>query len=1176
MAKEKVKLEYLVTPVLDQRATTNVVREIEKIAKRGTQLNFTKVVKEANNNVKAINEIAKAAESFSKKLSAAVQGTVQKIKSLGKELSEAQQEAKALEEAYAAESDDTKKGEIQKRLSDLSSVIGDLNKQIDVQKAALKSQSSEIKRATAAQRKSIEGLNKFSAYKPADMFKGVGSGILKVISGDLKGGLMTAMSSMAKGTAGAQARSAQAKGTAKGGPEGMKDMAAAGESLGRASMAMTGAVAAISALVKFISKASSAMSDLNKAMLQGTGFAKDIGVSGKEYASTIKQVREAAMDAHGALLKYGGSSETAMQVFGAFAKESSGSIVQAAEQVKQIGGGDLQIGMFEMAKNAQVYGKALGMEAQDVAGLMGQMVNEMGASHENVQKIMGDVVKQASQAGIPVNKFMSIFKDTIPELDMFTNRIEEVTGAIKLMSKTMDPRALKDFVKAFGKSFDQMDFKQRLKMALVVGPGEMGKIMEKDFKRSTNSMAANLGEFGQEFQDIMAGKKGDIQKAATDMAARMASKGKDATQISQVMEMAQNKKLSQGGVLKQATAMRGMGMMGRMEALKSYAGRFTGGDITGLGEHVAKQLGVSEQEYKAILALDRSMDMHMVGLKKTGRTSSASINQNLKKILKQDGKITEESDEAMEQYMSNLANTNAKEAQSYIQAAATMQMDTDKDNAKSADEIAQENVIATTSIGDKIENVLGFLMEKMYYAINDVLSILDKTFSWMVGDAKQKEIIQKAAAEGGIKSQKGQAQFTKDMEKLNRLADAGASRDKMLGEFQNQMMASVGYGGEKDVEGKKRSASVLGKVMSKDDVEKFQKLYEGGKIAEAQEMLTGGSLTGLGGLNKDDLTKLLVEASKVSAQGMRDDVGPMRGTASNEAQKKQDALLQAKLRTQGKDLDERHMRGMNSDLSKKMDALDAYVAKHGQTVDKKTGQAVLSPEVAKQLGISDEDFKQIAAMKASVSSPAVAVGAPSAPGTKPAEAKAANTAIQDTAKVQEGVAKTAEAQLDQGDDIYRGINDQLSLLKKGVKFEQSWMNSKFQNVLKDATLESFRTALFEFAMLTEWDKVKQWGKDLGDKNMKPTSAADFMKKTSDWAQNVAAPTYGFATGGSIDYDQMARVHKGEYVVPKGGVLVKEGGNTSNKNVTVNATINVHTDADPKQIAAEVHNLYRAH
>lgn len=185
--------------------------------------------------------------------------------------------------------------------------------------------------------------------------------------------------------------------------------------------------------------------------------------------------------------------------------------------------------------------------------------------------------------------------------------------------------------------------------------------------------------------------------------------------------------------------------------------------------------------------------------------------------------------------------------------------------------------------------------------------------------------------------------------------------------------------------------------------------------------------------------------------------------------------------------------------------------------------------------------------------------------------------------------QTAEQQLQAQEDAYMATSDMLSLLKKGIRYDQSWMNSKYKNVLKESTLDSFRTALVEFAVLeakmgtdddfkkavadNAWNIAAKGGAAMGELNL----AKKGDKRLSNLVgYNVGANEAGYATGGSIDYDQMARLHKGEMVVPKGGMLVKGGDGGGGKTVNVNATINVTTGADPKEIAAAVHDLYRAH
>ncbi len=65
-----------------------------------------------------------------------------------------------------------------------------------------------------------------------------------------------------------------------------------------------------------------------------------------------------------------------------------------------------------------------------------------------------------------------------------------------------------------------------------------------------------------------------------------------------------------------------------------------------------------------------------------------------------------------------------------------------------------------------------------------------------------------------------------------------------------------------------------------------------------------------------------------------------------------------------------------------------------------------------------------------------------------------------------------------------------------------------------------------------------------------------------------------AVGGPIpvDKDGMWKLHGGEYIIPKGGALVKTSSNSGVS--TYNISVNVKTDADPKQIAYEINRVLK--
>jgi hypothetical protein len=100
---------------------------------------------------------------------------------------------------------------------------------------------------------------------------------------------------------------------------------------------------------------------------------------------------------------------------------------------------------------------------------------------------------------------------------------------------------------------------------------------------------------------------------------------------------------------------------------------------------------------------------------------------------------------------------------------------------------------------------------------------------------------------------------------------------------------------------------------------------------------------------------------------------------------------------------------------------------------------------------------------------------PTAPGaTAPAVAATADST------------KTAEATLKATTTTADTLEDQKNLLKnKGIALNKSKIELNVKPAIQDATLEALRTALWEFALLTQFDKVKAWATDFASSGEKP-------------------------------------------------------------------------------------------
>jgi hypothetical protein len=1043
-------------------------------------------------------------------------------------------------------------------------VLSKLYKQVESQSKVWKDNAKSVKAASKAQQDGAATLRKAAAgFSGADVFKGVVSGITQGGSA----GIAKALGAVGKGAGGLAAKAANA--AAGGGPKGD---AAAGQ-MGSAVAALGTAAMVLAELVQLFMSLSSNAATLNKALTSGIGLAGDMGAGAGEYTKALNNMRTAAMQSSGALVRFGMDAEGSLRTVGAFAKEASGSIVQTEKMLRDMGKGDLNVGLVKFAKDAQLYGKVIGASSEDVAKMMGGFVTEIGISADNVQTTMGNIVKQATQAGMPVHKFMDIFHEAVPNLDLFTNRIEELTGTMKLLSKTMDPRSVKGFMQAFGKGFDQMDFKQRLKMVFVVGPGKMADIMNKGVKRATAAIGQELGpDLSKKMTTALQGN--DPIKAMRDVAGEAMAKGVPGATIEAMNKAARMAAMAKSkDPLKMATGMRDMGLMERMESLESYAGAFTGGDLTGLGEHVAKQLGVSEAEYKAIIALKDNMGDLTSQVRKTGRTSSVSLNNNLKKMMGFDkkgliagSKEEKENEEAFEAAMKKLPQ---KDLEDKLKEASISQTEADLQIAKgdeghkqSLEELTTDNVNATTSIGEQVENVIKVLLQKLYFIFDEVLGLVGSLYDALPGwithkypaEAKQLDKWTKMASEDKRISSEGLDYYKKMNSQLKDQVASGASSESILQQNKDALM-KMGLTFEKNADGqlvatkasKDMQASILrDSGMSEEEIEKFQTAAENFDMATTTDMMQD--------MNPAQMAKLVSSAGYQVAKGMKDtDIGTGVSAKVNPVKERREKALN--------DQDKRtaELYGASADQMQKMGLAAA---------DPKSGDpGFIGPPLppgaaaADKKGVTKEELKAIQAV-----APSAAVGAPGAPpGAPPGAASktpepppghdAQIKIMEDSGKSQEEVAKYAA-------DDFQNTSDLLSLMKKGIKFEDSWMKNKYANVLKTSTLDSFRTALLEFAVIEAKmgdesfkKSLAASGEDLLGSGLQLKDLAGAGSGEND-IKNMIDKAKSHATGlMGVPYDNyLASLHKGEIVMPASDARVagKGGGGGKTTNVVVYA------------------------
>ncbi len=1120
--KEKIGIGMQIRPEIDPKAVAEVIRDAQALQKRlsSMKMDWKSLSKQARANISEIQNMSSAAEQFAKKLGKGAQESFKKLKTLGDQLEEATDKAAAVKQAYGDQKDPKVKEALGEELGSLSKTISGLNKQITDQQKTSKKYGSELKNVLGSQIKFRQSLESAASYTGKNFSKditaslsnlGKGPGGIRAFLGDVAG-------ATGKAAGGGVARGAIAEQDAGTGE--------AMQSIAKAVPALTAAVAVLAAFWEILKKASQHMTKLNKELLDGGGFARELTVKTVDYRKSVDDLRDASIAAADDLLAIGGTSSTASKAIGAFSKETTGSLQRTEETLKRLGGGDLKQGVAEFAKVSFVYGKALGMEADEVGTMMGKFVSEAGYGADQVQDLMGNVVKAAATANMPLTKFMDIFKSVIPDVELYKNRLEELTGVIKVLSKTMSAKDVKDFTEAFAKGFGGTDFKQRLKTVLISGTEFVSKVLDKDFTSKARAIAEQFKEYGGNEDEVIQAMRGGEKTMAALMAkyqgvASQQGKELNATAVGDAMKLAGYEGARQkGGALNMATAMSGAGMGATYRILKQQSQAFTQG-FDGLSEHVIKQTGITEQQYQAMRSFSQSMEVYQAQIQKFGKTQSKSLNDSLKKVLARRGetnlmKATEED------IIDAAADSNKFDKQDLSQQKDIKQVTVDMYNV-------------TTSLDEKIDNVIGYLLEKVY-------EVLDKYILTTLNDLYDYLSMGKSGNTLGMT----QKRVDKSLLTQDDTKEMSDDAKKRLNDVHDQIAKTAADGTQGvDWIGKMKDSfsvdDLRGISGSYGEYAKSQALKQGKSEDEAEKIAQTVSAQMSSGVMDNDVNKALW-ALKDTPGDWKDAFTVLNSMVGKEK-------LRIEKQKQGR-------RGGTETVADKLAREDAEKKK------KESDDRVdLSGEIEKLTDVQSD-----AAAAAGANQP-VRMGTTTVEHVRPGAGPAGTPGATDP--VTAASADQQQATKESGEDITQSvatttdaIGDLHDKINKGIPLDKTYTNNVLKNVIKEATLASFRKALLEFSVIEAKIKSQdEFAKALaasgGDVIEAGVNMQGLYGATDQDSLNkiVEAAKGSKLSGGPIPDTGMYKLHRGEYVVPalpastaRGG-----GGGTNITHININGT-----------------------
>jgi hypothetical protein len=748
-----------------------------------------------------------------------------------------------------------------------------------------------------------------------------------------------------------------------------------------------------------------------------------------------------------------------------------------------------------------------------------------------------------------------------------------LTATIKLLSKTMSARDVQKFMDAFAKGFKGVDFKQRFKIMKLAGDKNTSETLKKDFEYKANTMAESFKGIidPKEFTAAVKGGGSAMAKLMAEAQVRASKTGAviTGTQVGDAMELATSEGFRKQGGLGVVTAMRDASAFSTYKLVKDASQRLTKG-FGGLSEVVIHNLGISDDQYDMLRKTDQSTKVYQSQLQQYGKTTSKSYNKGLVQTI------------ASRKYLGNISKVTTKDMQEATEEdifrAAEAQTKNQEDTIQTAEDVAAEQVTATTSIAEKIDNVIGFMLEKMYKILQSMLDVIDSIWNKFAGgDTKTINAIEKWNK--GIK-ESGYSEDAKSQ--MGMVADAIKDAVGSGGDIVDAVTKSPGFENLAKLDPKIIEDIAKKQGMDPDEAkinaEAFKDAAEKGDRKRMDFFLSAmpdpsGALMEVG----QDLLKF-----GTSKEAQDKAAGRRPGTSPEEIVKKK----KEKDESERKKKEAADHEDMNSDTEKNMEKLTGAAGKIAET--QQNAAAGIPGPTAPDTAISTRTGTTVVEHVRGAEDQPTRTGTTVVEHVREAEDQPTRTgtttvenirgaAEDQTKELAKGQETASEDQREATDNVYDGINDVAGILKKGIKFEKSWMTSQYKNFVKSTTLEAFEKALTEFAILkTRMEDDPNFKKaimdnagDIADSN---ASLTDIIKTpvsggdtNNEYIKKLIGTAPKVQSGGLIADGGLYNLHKGEYVVPAGGADAGKGGGG---NTVVNLTVN-GSNMTPQQFKSAV-------
>ena len=621
--------------------------------------------------------------------------------------------------------------------------------------------------------------------------------------------------------------------------------------LGPALIALGAIAAGFAVLLKIISDADAQAKEFNRTLLDSGASAGELASGLGGITDNLQTIREAFTDFSFNRI-WGTTAKDHLEILGAYA--GAGQTFRELTQNIDDARGKMEA-LQKATATTLTYAKLFGQTNTEMAGNMGEYMEDLGHNFETLSESLSAVHVAARDSGFGVKRFYGMVLQATSGMSMYNVRLAEAAGLLTQMGKILGARMGGDFLQSLTKGFGDESMQDRHKRVMTTGGGKMEGIFERSAEATAESFLDKLKARGskaetaesakiiaqaiadvtgveatRESMDKMVDSLGKLSPEKQAQVLAKARQSGDDEMVRQLTNLIQVSQGAQGGTGRMAMSLGGLDMGGKLAAMLGQASGVLGAPLYKMSERqlmaFEAMTGVQGEQLEQLRRIDQAMHGNWNELKDLQKKGLPYNEEEAKKQVEAYGAYVDEFGNIVSARLDEEGEIQSgdtfKDIGDYIQGQGDLLKETAQMGLGADTLLAQDVARNTTEMTKILEQGVEYWLERIHSGMTTIINFLgggdERKTRDLVGNQIRAEIQEARTEKRGLEKKISDLETQKATESPEGRAkldvEIGAAEKKIsrldttikgLGD-QNRRLMQLG---ERGAFGKQRSAGEL-------------------------------------------------------------------------------------------------------------------------------------------------------------------------------------------------------------------------------------------------------------------------------------------------------------------------------------------------------------------------------